>query len=239
MKTDPSLFVKLKMNSIVFDSLLFILFLFIFPLSVFLSLYYPNVILEQGLAHRIFYLHVSVAWVALYAPGIAAIFGILYLIQKDLKYDTISYSMNKMALLFAFCVLFSGPIWAKSAWGVPWDWTDARLQSFFILVISLLAYFVMRTLVGDVRKKASISAFLTLISSLNSLVTWGAIRWMENPGNHPGTVLGKGGMEPDMKLTFWINVFAFHVLFLLLFVIIHRYDKTRALLEELRQTVED
>ncbi|EMG19544.1 hypothetical protein LEP1GSC150_4170 [Leptospira interrogans serovar Copenhageni str. LT2050] len=56
-------------------------------------------------------------------------------------------------------VIFSGRIWAASAWGVPWDKTDARLQSFTVLFISLIAYFVFRILITDVFQKKDFFGF--------------------------------------------------------------------------------
>lgn len=229
-----SLLLKYNLSFTWKEFILFFIFIILFPFAVLLSFNYPNVILDQGTAHRIFYFHVSVAWVALYAPFFSMIFGIFYLVKKNLQYDLLSASMAKLALLFSICVLFSGPIWANSAWGVSWDWTDSRLQSFFVLVISLLSYFILRVLILDIHKKALVSSVMTLFASVNSILTWGAIRWMDNPGNHPGSVLGKGGMDLDMKITFWINILAYHFLFLLLFFLIYRNDKTLFLLEELR-----
>jgi heme exporter protein C len=231
---DNNFLVKYKFNLSVKEAIIYFIFAIVFPFSVILSLNFPNVILDQGTAHRIFYFHVSVAWVALYAPFFSMIFGVLYLWKRNLGYDIISLSMAKLAFLFAICVLFSGPIWANSAWGVPWDWTDSRLQSFFVLVISLFSYFILRNLITDIYKKAVVSSFMTIFASVNSILTWGAIRWMDNPGNHPGSVLGKGGMDPDMKLTFWVSILSYHFLFLILFSIIYRKEKLDFLLEELR-----
>jgi heme exporter protein C len=143
--------------------------------------------------------------------------------------------MSKLALFFAILVIFSGRTWAKSAWGVPWDWSDARLQSFFMLLINLLSYLVVRFLIEDVNKKAKVSAVLAIASSMNALFTWGAIRWVDNPGNHPASLLEKGSMDTDMRITFWLSVIAYHLLFLVLFLIIYRFDKTSSLLKRLRE----
>jgi heme exporter protein C len=216
------------------ENLLIIIFLITFPLAIWMGLYYPNVILEQGTAHRIFYFHVAVAWVALYAPFFSMVFGIIYLWKRDLKWDLLSYSMAKLSLTFSIGVLFSGPIWAYSAWGVPWDRTDARLQSFLILLVSLISYFILRYLNADPTKRAKVSAIMASFCALNAVLTWGAIRWIENPGNHPGSVLGKGGMDPDMRLTFWVNVVAYHLLFLLLFLVFYRKSKIEQIKERLQ-----
>lgn len=50
--------------------------------AVITSLVYPNVILEQGLSHRIFYLHVPVAWVALYGPILSFLFSLIFLLLE-------------------------------------------------------------------------------------------------------------------------------------------------------------
>lgn len=217
-----------------FISLLIVLFIVSFPLGVLMGVFYPNVILEQGLAHRIFYFHVGVAWVALYAPFFALLFGLLYILRGNLDYDTISYTFTKLAFLFSIAVLFSGPIWAYSAWGVAWDRTDARLNSFLVLFISLLSYFILRSLIGDLHKRAKVSAIMTIFSCLNSILTWGAIRWIENPGNHPGSVLGKEGMALDMKITFWFNILGYHFLFLVLFLVLYNQTKIELQVEKAR-----
>ncbi|EQA45486.1 cytochrome c assembly protein [Leptospira broomii serovar Hurstbridge str. 5399] len=222
-----------RLSNAIWDWILGLVFFAFFPFSVILGLYYPAVILDQGVSHRIFYFHVPVAWVALYGPVISSFCAVVYLWKKEQIWDTLSVSANKISLLFAVGVLFSGPIWAYSAWGTPWDFTDARLQSFFVLVLSLVAYFLLRGLVLDSSKKYVFSSFLSLICTANAIMTWGAIRWVENPGNHPESVLGKGGMDPDMRAAFWAGVLGYHLLFLVLYRLVYRLDKSFAIREEL------
>ncbi|PJZ69108.1 ABC transporter permease [Leptospira perolatii] len=224
---------NLRISHPVWDWILGLAFLGFFPFAVLLGLFYPSVILEQGISHRIFYFHVPVAWVALYGPMISSICAMIYLWKGDRVWDTLSFSANKISLLFAVGVLFSGPIWAYYAWGTPWDFTDARLQSFFVLVLSLISYFLLRNLVVQPNKKYVFSAFLSILCMVNAVLTWGAIRWVENPGNHPESVLGKGGMDPDMRISFWSGVLGYHLLFLVLYRMVYRLDKTKALKEEM------
>ena len=218
---------KVKLAGPTFDYLLAFIFIVVFPFAVYTGLYYPNVLLEQGLSHRIFYFHVSVAWVALYGPVFASVFAIIYIVKRNEFWDTLSYTSAKISLLFAIGVLFSGPIWAMSAWGVPWDWSDARLQSFFVLVLSLFSYFIFRSLITNTVNRSLFSAYISILCALNAVITWGAIRWIENPGNHPGSVLKKGGMDQDMAFAFWLNIVAYHLLFLLLFRITYRFEKLK------------
>jgi len=226
---------KIRISNVYLDLVLMLALVIMLPLALLASLYYPNVHLEQGLAHRIFYFHVPVAWVALYGPVLSSITSIVYLVSRKAKWDAISFSFNQLSLLFAVGVLFSGPIWAKSAWGVPWDWTDARLQSFFILFLSLLAYFIIRNLITDIEKKPVYSSFLSILCAANAVITWGAIRWVENPGNHPSSLWSeKGGMARDMAQSFWLGVLAYHLLFLALFAISYRVEKSRQVMRQIK-----
>ncbi|MBM9578344.1 cytochrome c biogenesis protein CcsA [Leptospira sp. 201903070] len=229
---------KIRIAHPVFDWILSAIFLVGFPAAVLISLNYPNVILQQGIAHRIFYFHVPVAWVALYGPIFSLFFAVLYLLRKEPKWDLLSLAANQISLLFAIGVIFSGRIWAYSAWGVSWDKTDARLQSFTVLFISLIAYFVFRILITDSSKKKIFSSFLSILCAVNAVITWGAIRWMDNPGNHPESILGKGGMDSDIRQSFWLGVLAYHILFLVLFRFAYRLAKIGDLRENLPEREE-
>jgi len=200
----------------IWESAVFLLVLGLLSYATFLSLSKPPVILEQGLAHRIFYFHVPVAWVALYGPIVSCLCALFYLGYRKYELDMLSFVFSQLSLLFAIGVIFSGPIWAKSAWGVVWDETDARLQSFVVLFLTLISYFIFRSLLFASPKKKSFSAMLSIFSAVSSILTWGAIRWIDNPGNHPGSVLGKGGMQSEIAESFWFSVFSYHIFFLFL-----------------------
>lgn len=196
------------------------------PAALALALTYPPPEITQGQAHRIFYIHVPIAWVALYAPILSALCGILFLLKRAVIFDQWSVAANRVALLFSLGVVISGPIWAKAIWGVYWDWTDERLMSFFILLLSLGGYFYARSLVASPERRARISAILSVIAAISAVTTWFAIRLLE-PQQHPKSLLG--AMAPAIRLTFWVNILAFHFLFLALFRLALRHEKIRTL----------
>ena len=113
------------------------------------------------------------------------------------------------------------------------------IQSFLMLLVCLFAYFIFRSQFVDYHKRSIYSAVLSILCALSSLLTWSAIRWIENQGNHPGSVLGKGGMDPDMRIAFWINILSYHFLFLLLFILVYRNDSIMEKLVQIRETVEE
>jgi len=207
-------------RSLVVDSILTILVLTLVPITIF-SLYYPPVIVSQGQAHRIFYIHVPVAWVALYAPGLAAACGILYLATKKEIYDRWCHASSMVSLLFSAGVVISGPLWASTEWGTYWNWKDSRLMSFFILLLALAGYFLVRNLTDDLRTKKIYGSVMSVFAALAALFTWFAIR-IVTPDTHPTSVMGK--MHPDIRNAFFLSVAAYHFLFLLLMRITLRYE---------------
>ena len=196
------------------------------PAVVIFAMYYPPVIIEQGQAHRIFYIHVPVAWVALYSPIVGTIAGIAYIFKRDERFDTLVVVSMRLALLFAIGVVISGPLWASTEWGVFWNWKDSRLMSFFILVLSLGGFFVVREFTDDLHRRGIYSAVMAVLCSVAAVLTWLAIR-IVTPDTHPPSILGK--MSPKIQLTFWLSVIGFHFFYLFLFVISYRAEKAEKL----------
>lgn len=180
------------------------------PLVIVMGLVYPPPLLSQGQAHRIFYIHVPTAWVALYAPIFSAVAGLLYLFRRDEVFDVWSLVNARLALGFSIAVLISGPIWANIEWGTPWNWKDARLVSFFILGLALGGYFLVRTLTENPSNQAVYGAVMAVLSALAAGLTWFSIRWI-TPDTHPTSVMGT--MSPKIRVTFWLSVLGFHMLF--------------------------
>ncbi len=181
-----------------------------FPAVILLALAYPPPLLSQGQAHRIFYIHVPTAWVALYAPLFSAVAGVLFLFKRTEVYDVWSLVNARLGLGFAVAVLISGPIWANIEWGTPWNWKDARLVSFFILSLSLGGYFLVRNLTENVALQSVYGAVMAVLSAVAALLTWFSIR-LVTPDTHPTSVMGS--MSPKIRLTFWLSVLGFHLLF--------------------------
>ena len=111
--------------------------------------YAPVMILQapyestMGLVQKIFYFHVPSAiamFAAAFTCGIASAF---YLFRGRPDNDRVALAAAELTVLFGVIVLISGPLWARKAWGVWWDW-DARLTSTFILWLIFNAYLLLR-----------------------------------------------------------------------------------------------
>jgi heme exporter protein C len=101
----------------------------------------------QGLAQKIYYLHVPAAiWT-------------FYLFLKDPRLDRFAAASAEVGVVFAAVVLTTGPIWGKPIWGTWWSW-DARLTSMLFLFLLYVGYLLLRSAVGDPATRARYAAVL-------------------------------------------------------------------------------
>ncbi|MCB1314465.1 MAG: cytochrome c biogenesis protein CcsA [Leptospiraceae bacterium] len=210
---------------------IFLLFVLLLLPVTYMALTYPPPLLQQGQAHRIFYFHVPVAWVALYAPLISAVTGMLYIFTRNERYDVWSLANARLSMLFSIGVVITGMIWASSEWGIAWKWTDERLMTFFILGLALCGYFLVRFMTEDPRRRAVYAAYMAVVSALAALLTFYIIRWV-TPDLHPTSVLGD--MSPRIKQTFWISVLVYHFFFLALLRLAVRHEYIHRAFERMR-----
>ena len=119
----------------------------------------------QGLAQKIYYIHVPSALGAYTALIIAAFMSIVYLWLKDPRADRIAESATEVAFVFTSAVLCTGPLWGKPVWGTWWTW-DARLSLTLFLWFLTLAYLVMRGAIDDEGMRARYAAVLAVLAAL-------------------------------------------------------------------------
>ena len=102
----------------------------------------------QGLAQKIYYLHVPAAIWAETAMIFVGLAGAFYLFLKDERLDRFAASSAEVGTVFATIVLTTGPIWGKPIWGTWWTW-DARLTSTLLLFFVYVGYLLLRAAVVD------------------------------------------------------------------------------------------
>jgi len=120
---------------------------------------------RQGLAQKIFYLHVPAAWSALLAFSLVGIAGALYLWLEDSRLDRFSAASAEVGVAFAAVMLTTGPIWAKPIWGTWWTW-DARLTLTLFLFFLFVGYLALRAAIHDRQERARFSAVLGIMGLL-------------------------------------------------------------------------
>lgn len=181
----------------------------------------------MGMAQKIFYFHVPSAFMAFTSFAVVFVASILYLKSKNDKYDRVASSAAEVGTLFALIVLLTGPIWARSAWGVWWTW-EPRLTTTLILFLIFIGYLMLRNYgaIGEQMKKYS--AVVGIVGFLDVPIVYTSINWWSPEATaHPRSL----ELEASMKFALTFSFVTFSIL--LLFLILKRID-----LERLRNQLE-
>jgi heme exporter protein C len=120
---------------------------------------------RQGLAQKIFYLHVPAAWSALLAYSLVGLCSGLYLWLNDRRLDRFAASSAEVGVAFGVVMLTTGPIWAKPIWGTWWTW-DARLTLTLFLFFLFVGYLALRAALHDPSERARFSAVVGVLGLL-------------------------------------------------------------------------
>jgi heme exporter protein C len=211
--------------------LLFLVFILI-PINLYLIFIYAPPVnwpgdkgLILGNIQKIFYYHVSSAWIMMLSLFLALIFSIYYLKSKNIKYDLMASVSVKLGLLFGIIALIMGSIWAKPAWGVFWTW-DPRLTTMAITILFYLGLITFRNMLDDdIETRAKISSFLAIIGFLNVPLTFLSIRIWRSI--HPIVVEGsneKFKMSPEISFVLIFSIFTLSLFYMLLFYLTYKVD---------------
>jgi len=130
-----------------------------------LALGYTPVEARQGVAQKIFYLHVPAAWSALMAFSLVGVTSALYLWLHDARLDRFAAASAEVGVAFSAVMLTTGPIWAKPIWGTWWTW-DARLTLTLFLFFLFIGYLALRASVHDPAERARFSAVVGILGML-------------------------------------------------------------------------
>ncbi|HSD32334.1 MAG TPA: cytochrome c biogenesis protein CcsA [Gemmatimonadales bacterium] len=123
------------------------------------ALVYTPTEIHQGLAQKIYYVHVPSAWSAMLAMGLMGVASILFLFLKDPRYDRFAAASAEVGTAFSLVMLTTGPLWAKPIWGTWWTW-DARLTLTLMMFFMFVGYLVLRGAVSEPGLRARYSAVL-------------------------------------------------------------------------------
>jgi heme exporter protein C len=169
---------------------------------------------RQGLAQKIFYLHVPAAWSALLAFSLVGVASILYLWLHDPRLDRFAAASAEVGLVFSAVMLTTGPIWAKPIWGTWWTW-DARLTLTLFLFFLFVGYLALRAAVSEPRERARFSAVVGILGML--LVPFIHLSVYLFRTLHPQPIVLKPSapsLPPEMLRTLLISTLVFTVLYL-------------------------
>ena len=171
----------------------------------------------MGLAQKIFYIHLPLAWWGLVSFIIAAVCGALYLTRRDLKYDMYGAAAVEIGMLCCTLTLITGSIWGRHSWGVWWTW-DPRLTTALILWFIYAGCMALRAMPMPESRRASLCSVVAIAGVLDvPLVFLSARLWRSI---HPSVFASKGGgLEPEMAVAVAASVLCFGLVWAALLIL--------------------
>ncbi len=166
-----------------------------------------------GLSQRIFYFHVSMAWVGFLAFFWVLVGSVGYLWKRSQRMDRLAYSSAEIGVVFTTLMLITGVLWAKPSWGVWWTW-DPKLTTSLILWLIYVAYLMLRAYSPRGDQGARFAAVLGIIGFIDVPIIYLSVVWWRTV--HPPVVLGpvaEGSLEPSMRMVLMACTVAFTLLF--------------------------
>ncbi len=128
----------------------------------------------QGLIQKMMYYKVPLAWLLMLATLVCAGASLKNLFAPSIRADALAKASVEIGVLTGACVLITGCLWAKKAWGTWWVW-DARLTTSLLLWVILLSYLLARAYGGPASEK--LSAALGLFAGANVPLVYVSSTW--------------------------------------------------------------
>ena len=182
----------------------------------------------QGDVQRLMYVHVPAAWLAFLAFFIVFLMSVLYLIQRDLKWDRVAHASAEIGVVFTVLTLALGSMWGKPTWGVWWTW-DPRLTTTAIMLAIYVGYLAIRSFADDPDKRARWAAIVGIIGFANVPIVYLSVIWwrtLHQPPSSPRSV------SPEILWTLLFNLLAFTLVYVYLMMRRIRLAKIEGELEQ-------
>lgn len=182
----------------------------------------------QGDIQRLMYVHVPAAWLAFLSFFVVFLMSVLYLIQRDLRWDRVAQSSAEIGVVFTVLTLALGSMWGKPTWGVWWTW-DPRLTTTAIMLAIYVGYLAIRSFADDPDKRARWAAIVGIIGFANVPIVYLSVIWwrtLHQPPSSPRSV------SPEILWTLMFNLAAFTVIYVYLMMRRVRLAKLEGELEQ-------
>lgn len=187
----------------------------------------------MGLVYKIYFFHMPSAWMFLVAAIVAGVASARFLFFKKPTADGWALAAAELTVLFGAFTLVTGPLWARKAWGVWWQW-DPRLTSSLLLFMIFVAYLLLRRFGGPGSDK--LGAGMALFGMANVPFIYVSVNYWRTI--HPPTTVVPT-LPVEMGIPLWFCVTAFTLLFIVLLRLRARLEHQRARVEALYLAEDD
>lgn len=179
----------------------------------------------MGLVQRIFYYHVPMAWLTFLSAFLAAAGAAWHLGRRSRGGEALARVASELVVVCGLCVLVTGPLWARQAWGTWWVWRDIRLVATLVLWLAFVASIMVRRLGGQPRLASGVALFAVADVPL---VYLSVFFWRTH---HPeATVVST--LDPAMRPAFFLSLTTFTLLYLVVLALALALERTRLRLDD-------
>ena len=189
------------------------------------------------LSQKIFYLHVPVAVASFAAMVVAAFFAARFLATKDRAHDRASRTAMQVTLVFIVATMISGDVWTRFEWGVWWVW-EPRLTTYFILMLLVIGYFILRNALDDPERSARFGAVFCIIAFIDAPISFFITRLVPS-SVHPVVFRTDSGLPPAMLIPFLLGLFGMCMIAFALYRYALRVNTAADEVEELKERLEE
>ena len=186
----------------------------------------------MGLVQKIFYFHVPTALMLFLSAFVCGIASGIFLFRRSQRADRVALAAAELTVVFGLLALVTGPLWARKAWGVWWQW-DARLTSSLVLWMIFIAYMLLRKYGGP--GSEPLAAGLAIFGMANVPFVYWSVNWWRTV--HPKTTVIPT-LQGGMRTSFYFCLVAFLLLYLLMLTLRTRLETARAQLEEVYREID-
>ncbi len=184
----------------------------------------------QGEVQRLMYIHVPTAWLAMLSFFVVFVMSVLYLVQRDLRWDRVAASSAEIGVVFTALTLLLGSLWGKPTWGVWWTW-DPRLTTTAILLMIYVGYLLVRSFADEPEKRARWAAIVGIVGFVDVPIVYLSVLWWRTLHQPPSSPRSTAG---EFVYVLLLNVAAFTLLYIYLMVRRYRIAVEESHLEELQ-----
>jgi heme exporter protein C len=151
------------------------------------------------------YFHVALWFAMMLIFLLSLVNSIRYLRTGKFIHDQKAVSYAEAGLLFGLLGIATGAVWARYTWGAFWSW-DIKQNMAAIAILIYLAYFVLRSSVDDLDKRARLGAAYNIFA-FSMLIPLLYIIPRLTDSLHPGSggnpALGGEDLDNTMRAIFY------------------------------------
>ncbi|MCU0403624.1 MAG: cytochrome c biogenesis protein CcsA [Chitinophagaceae bacterium] len=163
---------------------------------------------------RNLYYHVPMWFGMMIIMTVSVVNSIKYLRTSNHLYDIYAARYGSTGMVLGILGLVTGAVWATFTWGEPWS-NDIKQILAAIALLIYAAYFILRSSIEDIDKRARVSAVYNIFAYAMLFPTLFILPRLYDslhPGGEGNPAMNQNDIDPLMRSIFWPAVLGWTLL---------------------------